>query len=122
MSEQPQTPRRARRAREPNPEPKSRQTRQRKTPYILSSLLSSVHRVAYNNKYPQNFNGLVFFNADKHKEDNSYHILMKNCDSLNDDQLARIIAIINETHEKKDFTFEKPKRQVGMNIVMNNSE
>ena len=84
-------------------------TAPRKTPYILSTLLSSINAVAANNGSPDKMNGLVFFSADKSENHRGYHVLMKSAASLNQDQIDRILQIINEGREKP-VTFERPRK------------
>ena len=86
---------------------------QRKTPYILSSLLGSINSSAYNSGNPDKCDGLVFFSADKTttEKHKGYHVLVKNAAVLNQDQIDRILQIINENREKP-VTFERPRKTI----------
>ena len=82
---------------------------QRKNPYILSSLLNSINYIGFNTGAPDKFNGLVFFGAEKSDKHKGYHVNMKSAASLTQDQIDRILQIVNEGRETP-ITFERPHK------------
>ena len=88
----------------------TKQDQQHKMPYILSSLLSSVNSVASSNGNPEKFDGLVFFSAEKNERRKGYHVVTKNTIMLNQNQIDRILQIVNEGRENP-LTFERPARK-----------
>ena len=98
--------------------PTQQQRFRRRLPYILTSLLSSVHRVAANAGRPQSLNGLVFFTATQNQPNEevshrppNYHVNLKTAADLSPDQIERILAIVNENRTNK-LEFEKPRRRI----------
>lgn len=74
----------------------------RRTPALLKKLLGKIHATARDIGNPQSFNGCIFFNASlmNSERENSYHIELRNCNALNDADLAHVHSIINRANQQ----------------------
>jgi len=108
-------------------EQSQRQTQTSKVPILLKSLLGKVHYTAREIGNPETFTGVVFYRADKIERGrpDSYHVVLNNSTELTENQIARIVDIINESRPSdQQFVVEstKPRKQRKYNtlpIVMN---
>ena len=100
-----------------------------KTPILLKTLLGKIHFTAREIGNPESFQGVVFFKADKTERGrpDSYHVLLNNTTELTQDQINRIVDIINESRpsDQKFVVESKPRKQrtynktKGIPLVMN---
>ena len=93
----------------------SEQSTSSKLPKLLKNLLGKIHYTAREISNPETFTGIVFFKADKitRGRPDSYHITLNNSTELTEEQINRIVAIINESRpEDQKFVVEsKPRKQ-----------
>lgn len=77
---------------------------------FLKAFFGKVYNVAHVNNNPESFNGIVFYNATKaDKKRHNYFIKLNNSTMLSDDQISRIVDIINESHDENNkFTVTRP--------------
>ena len=77
----------------------NQEQKQSNTPILLKTFLGKVHYIAREIGNPESFDGIVFYKANKtdHGKPNSYHVVLNNSTELTNDQINRIVDIINES-------------------------